>query len=475
MSVDFKVGIFLIGGIFLMLLLSTQVRDVSLFSDDGYEIRLKVHNVMGLEANSKVNANGLDIGYIKDMQLDHNMVLIKLYIFEQFKIPDDSVVKIKTKGMLSSLLVSIELGKSSNYLKDGDYLNNIQRYKDVNEAANKVYQAAEDFTNLISRIDNFMGDDAKDGFVKSIKNIEHITKTLNDFTIDQQKSINDFMIEATKMMHILKQTSKNFDGSMIKLTKQLESILKDIKKSTNKVDNVLDNITDVTNGVDNVLDNMTDVTNEVDNFVKTSKEPLQNSIKKVDTIATDVKKYLNDISKSKLEIALSSHYNLAYKDSKSIFSLMLQPNKDKMYLFDLVSANDYSYDDNTKTRHIPKQYDDSTYLISAQLGNRYNNLLLRAGLIENHGGAGIDYFLFNDKLRTSLEIFDFDAKNYYIKDPNPNLRATIRYTFWNYLDAYLSYNNSLNPTASSAILGLGFRYFDNDFKTVIGVLGSNGL
>jgi phospholipid/cholesterol/gamma-HCH transport system substrate-binding protein len=101
--------------------------------------------------------------------------------------------------------------------------------------------------------------------------------------------------------------------------------------------------------------------------------------------------------------------------------------------------------------------------------------LFRAGLIASSGGVGVDYFLLKDHLRTSIDLFDFSAKNYYIEGGNPNLRMTIRYTFLKYIDAYLSYNNALNSEASSASFGLGFRYFDKDFRTVIGVIGNGSI
>jgi phospholipid/cholesterol/gamma-HCH transport system substrate-binding protein len=447
LGTDLKVGMFLSVGILLMLLLSTQVRDVSLFSDDGYNVTILMDDVLGLELNSKVNANGLDVGYIEDMHIKDNKVIVVLYIYNQFKIPKDSLVRIKAKGMLSGLLVSIELGISDEVLEDGDSLSDVLRFKSMDEAADKVYDAANEFTNLIYRFQGFVGDDTQQSFQQSIKNIESMTKNLENFTASQQKSIDTFVNEATKMIVILKNASGGLDKSMVTLTKQLETILKDIKSSTK----------------------------QVDGFIKTSKTPIEESIKKVDSIIAEADTYMKDLSKTKLEVALSSHYNVAQNDTRSMFSLMLQPDKDKMYLFDLTSANDYSYDTKTKTRHIPKQYDDSNYLISAQLGNRSNNWLFRAGLIASSGGVGVDYFLLKDHLRTSIDLFDFSAKNYYIEGGNPNLRMTIRYTFLKYIDAYLSYNNALNSEASSASFGLGFRYFDKDFKTVIGVIGNGSI
>ncbi len=51
------------------------------------------------------------------------------------------------------------------------------------------------------------------------------------------------------------------------------------------------------------------------------------------------------------------------------------------------------------------------------------------GIIENSGGFGVDYFKFNDRLKFSADIYDFNAVND-IRGDNPNLTTTVRYQFF---------------------------------------------
>ena len=466
MSSEVRVGLFVSIGIAMLLFLSTQVRDVSLFSTNGYELKVELDDVLGIEVNSKISANGLNIGFIKSMSLKNSKVIVTLQIREDILLPNDSIIEIRQKNMLSGMLLVFKSGTSDiNYI-DGDYIDDVVRYYSMDESADKVYDAANEFTNLIYRLQGMFNSDTQLQVKDTLSNINSLAKNLNTFVITQEASLSSFVVEANKLMSTFNHTSQDLNDSLPRITKKIENILNDIKSTTTTIDRRLPSVFDK---VDNMGDN-------VNKFIETTSKPIENSLKTVDAVTIKLKDYVERVEKTRVEIGMNGQYFTSQGDSKSLFEMNLYPNNSKGYLFGLSARDDYSYDSLTNTRHIPKTYDDSGYKISAQLSNKiYKNTIFRAGLIESQGGIGIDYYNLGTKLKTSLDLYDFQSKNFYIKGGNPNLRVQLRYSILKYIDTYLGYENILNfSKAGSVTFGVGFRYDDEDFKTVIGVVGATG-
>jgi len=66
--------------------------------------------------------------------------------------------------------------------------------------------------------------------------------------------------------------------------------------------------------------------------------------------------------------------------------------------------------------------------LSLEVAKRFYDFTIRGGLIESKGGAGVDYELLDDKLKFSLEAWDFDRE----KD-KPHLKFSTTYFFYDNL------------------------------------------
>ena len=67
-------------------------------------------------------------------------------------------------------------------------------------------------------------------------------------------------------------------------------------------------------------------------------------------------------------------------------------------------------------------------VVSSQFGIRWGGVAPRVGLMESKVGAGVDYYAFGDRLKFSLDIFDFNRR------PRP------RFRFWTRFVAYQHFN-----------------------------------
>ena len=92
-------------------------------------------------------------------------------------------------------------------------------------------------------------------------------------------------------------------------------------------------------------------------------------------------------------------------------------------------------------------------------GKNFFNWTLRGGLIDNTGGVGVDYSLFNEKLKTSFEAFDFEKLQ---------LRASLNYKLFYGIYLTAGYNDMLNKRdAQSAFVGAGVFLTNDDLKLLL--------
>ena len=90
-------------------------------------------------------------------------------------------------------------------------------------------------------------------------------------------------------------------------------------------------------------------------------------------------------------------------------------------------------------------------LFSAQIAKRFDDLVLRGGVIESEGGVGIEYHLLNDRLKLFVEAFDFN------RERNPHLRAGGMLSIHEFFYLSAGYDNFISREGlSSPYVGVGF-------------------
>jgi phospholipid/cholesterol/gamma-HCH transport system substrate-binding protein len=159
---------------------------------------------------------------------------------------------------------------------------------------------------------------------------------------------------------------------------------------------------------------------------------------------------------------------------RSELNLRLQPKADKFFLIGVVddplgkrsdtskykTVNEDGHITTTETNTV--SYDLSDLTFNAQIGKRFWDLTLRAGIFSSTGGLGADYYMFDDRLRLTLEAYDWSSNN------NPRVRFAASYDFWKsfFLSAGVDNIVSDNGT-TSFFVGGGIYFSDDDIKFLL--------
>jgi len=134
---EFLVGIFIIAGILCLGYLSTKYAKMEVVGDDGYQLVAVFPNIGGLKNGALVEIAGVKIGRVRDISLDNYRARTVLTINSNVQIQDDSIARIKTKGLLGEKFVDIVPGGSDNILQKGDKIQETQPPVDIEELISK--------------------------------------------------------------------------------------------------------------------------------------------------------------------------------------------------------------------------------------------------------------------------------------------------------------------------------------------------
>lgn len=465
---DVKVGMFLFIGFVLLFILSTQVGSFKNLSKKGYELRAHLQNAAGLNENSKVKANGLEVGFIKSLSIDNEGVLAKLFIYQHVKIPVDSKIKPIQESLLGGRYLEITLGKATEYLKPGDTIAAAPELFSIQDASDAMTKAAIEFKGLVQEAREILTPQTRENLRLTFANLEEITAQLRKLTSLHllEDTINNFNHMAKNLSDVGEKFGKSADTINEKLPEiiaNLDRMVKDLKVAAAVMKTKVPHLAAKFNQIEE----------DLADIIEQNRKPINNTIVSADTFFSSgsetfqkVEELLDTIDKVKLEVAMHSEYMTGDEYAKGYLDLNYKPSDTKEYRFGVAGMDDYSRMDEQGHLIEPRKHESSKLLVSAQIAKRLDALVLRTGIIENTVGAGIDLYMLNDKLEASAEVFDFNAEND-IRGNSPHAKISARYNVLKHLDFYGGYDNFLNEKARNAFVGMGIRFYDEDLKKLI--------
>ena len=328
-----------------------------------------------------------------------------------------------------------------------------------------------------------MGKDIRETSQGFLTMSQDISKTSQGF-LSMSQDISQTARDYSSISHDISKTTKDFsrtaeDYSLVanNFNRDLPAIMAEIKSITeylNRIGATLDN------KLPTAMDNFVSLEDNLNKTIVSKDSSLNKALTSVDGFFADgtetmgkIDTYLDSMIKSELHVEMRSDevYD-AGGYSKSKINIALKPDQTRYYMLGLTSGPDFSADDSFEKGYKgDKIHESGDYLLSAQYGKRFDDMLFRVGLIEGQGGFGFDYYAKNDRLKFSANLYDFNAVND-IRGDNPNLSLTARYRFFKHINAYVGANNILNSEANSISFGLGVSFVDNDLKSLLGSAAS---
>ena len=492
MKTEAKIGLFITLSLFFLFGLLTQLSSFDNLFKKSYPILAQIGDGSGLKEKAKVKLKGVDIGYVEKVSLVNNEVQTQLMIDENIKIPDNSVLVVSQDSLLGGKFLDIKPGDSLHYIEKNQLLTKEEKVSSIADASTSADEAFKQISLLVKDMRNIFDSGGQEDIKQTLSNLREFSTLLASISTEDNKTIHDILTNTNvallnanetidkfgKMSSEISGTSKEFKNVALNINKDLPKIMARINSLTQQLNSVSKTLNQK---LPTAMDKFVHLEDNINSVVDDNKKSLASALTSVDGFFSNgtetiqkVDKYLDSMIKTELHVEMRT--DEVYDDggySKTKLNLALKPDPTRYYLLGVTSGPDFKENKQEERGFIGnKNHQSGKFLLSAQYGKRFDDLLFRVGIIESQGGAGVDYFALNDTLKWSTNVSDFNAVND-IRGTNPNLTSTIRYQFFKHINAYFSGNNLLNSGANSVSVGLGVSFVDNDLKNLLGTAAAS--
>ena len=453
MSKETKVGMFVVIGILMLFGLSSQVGSFQFGAKNGYPISVEILDANGIEVNAKVKSRGINIGTVDSFLLLNNIVKVNLLINKDIKIPINSIVLLKQESMLGVKYIEIEFSNAKDYLSINETLTISKSFASFDQTSDTINKAAITLDNFIKRLDLVVAKN-EENFTQLITNFRDVGAEFKSVGIEFNKMTKGINEKLPSILDKFEGTGREFEIASKTINKTLPNIMTKFEKLEDSIQIIMD-------------ENRANLKSAIKN-VDTAFASVDKASKKVETSFDKLDKYLSSTTQSKLGVEFKTQLMKNDYFYKTYFGVDYSPKPTVHYLVDIVSSDDYRDDGTgTNTPVATKIHEKGVTYISAQYAKDLGKVRVRAGLIENRGSIGIDYFMMKNNLKFSLEAYDFNAYND-VRGDNAHVNTQLEYTTRKHILLYIGGDNIANRDARSLYFGLGVRFEDDDLKYLIG-------
>ena len=485
MKTEAKVGLFITLSLFFLFGLLSQLSSFDTLFKKSYPLSAKINDGSGLKDKAKVKFKGVDIGYVEKVTLSGNDVMTQLMIDDGIKIPSDSILIISQDSLLGGKFLDIKPGTSSTMLEPNALLAKEEKVSSIADASTAADEAFQEITLMVHELRDIFNDGGKNDIKETLANLREFSSLLASISTEDNKTIHEILANANSSLSKFSSMNDEISTTSKEFTKVGKGINRDLPKIMARLKSITQYLDSVSATLDSklptALDKFVKLEDNLNSTIDGNKGKLSSALTSVDGFFSEstetmqkVDKYLDGMIKSELHVEMRS--DEVYDDggySRSHLNLTLKPDPSRYYILGVTTGPSFEADSKFARGYAGnKKHESGDFLLSAQYGKRFDDLLFRVGLIESQGGFGIDYFALNDTLKLSANVYDFNAVND-IRGENPNLTTTIRYQFLKHINAYVSANNIMNSGANSVSAGMGVSFVDNDLKNLLGTAAAS--
>jgi phospholipid/cholesterol/gamma-HCH transport system substrate-binding protein len=133
------VGFFLIIGFLAFGWLALQLGEISWLAEaKTYKINAEFNNISGVKVGADVQIAGVTVGKVRQLDLNkERRALIGMQIDRGVAIPVDSVVSVKSQGIIGDKYVQISLGGDEKLYKPGEIIVDTESAVDIESLISK--------------------------------------------------------------------------------------------------------------------------------------------------------------------------------------------------------------------------------------------------------------------------------------------------------------------------------------------------
>jgi len=185
-TTEIKVGLFVIGGLLLLISMTATVGKWSFRRDKGYLLSVKLDSAAGVLKDTPVKVLGVTKGRVESLGLEGNKALVTVRLPRDLILPEDSLVYVRSEGLLGERYLEVKPGSPDRpAVKDGGELLQGAPPADLDQLFAELSSVAAGIKNLTQIITQTGGDGTGEGQQKGglssiISNLEATSRSLKN-------------------------------------------------------------------------------------------------------------------------------------------------------------------------------------------------------------------------------------------------------------------------------------------------------
>jgi phospholipid/cholesterol/gamma-HCH transport system substrate-binding protein len=461
LSAEAKVGLLVIVGSVILLYMTFAVGKYEFGEKKGYTLEATFDSVAGIDIKAAVRMAGVKIGTVERVELAGDRARVILRIDEGVQIKRGAETMVKSLGLLGEKYIEFMPAKTerpqppkpgeSPYYRNGERVQVTVSPSDVDKLINQLSAISDDVKQITASLRQVLGTE------KGTKSMEDILGDLRQTTAN----IKDFS-----------QTLRSDGGELVVSLNELVASLNGVVgENRDNLRVTMENVKEASKNAEMAMVSLDNTVKKIDSGEGTIGKLVNNDsmYNSIDSAAKGITDYVSRIERMKTIVGFRNEY--MFPQSKTYATLELKPRPDKYYILELTSDpfGKFSRIEQSQTPPgttvVTETFEDK-FVFSLEYAKRWGNLALRIGLIESTGGAGADYYFWNDRIK-----FSVDSWNYNSREPGnekTHLKATANYGLGKTFYVNAGYDNFLNPQRKAPFVGVGLRFDDDDLKYLMG-------
>ncbi len=483
MTTELKVGIFALIVIGLLSLMTFWVGGLAWLKKPGYVLYVYFNNVSGLDTKSKILVAGVDAGYIEDITLVDGMAKLKLRINRNVVLYSDAQASISSMGLLGEKYLDIETGSKPPVLKDGQTITHVVASVSVDDLMRKLSDLSGSLTKVVGKVNEVLSPEQIQSLKTAINNVQKITGNVNTAVVEDNERIKTALDNVNSLITTVKGMARKNDKNITEMLANLRDLSQTLRQEApSLISNIRETSTQVKNlvkeskpGIESIINSTSQITAGLQQGKGTLGKLLTDKTlyNNLNSSVKGLKDTFGAINRFKVYLDFQGNYLTRGSGGEGQFLLTLQPKPDKYYIFGVVSNPIARIDKiqvfNPQTNEIDTTSENvhSDIEFLGQFARRFENSALRIGVTDNTFGVGADQFFLNDRLKLSIDAWDFSAKEAFAK--HAHLRLGGQYFLFKHIYLNAGWDNPLNAHWSGPYVGGGLRFEDEDLKYLFAV------
>ena len=455
LSAEAKVGLLVIVGSLVLLYMTFVVGKYEFGEKKGYALQAVFDSVAGLDTKAYVRMAGVKIGVVEKVELEDSRALVTLRIDPGVRILRSSEAMVKTMGLLGERYVEFVPSRTDesrkSYYEAGERVQATVSPSDVDKLINQLSSISDDVKQITASFRQVFGTE------RGEKSMEDILHDLRQTTANIKDFSGTLRSDGSELVTRLNELVASLNGVVGDNRDNLKVSMENIREASKSAELALASIENTTRKIERGEGTIGKLVN--DDSMYTS----------IDGAARGIGDYVSRVERLKTIVAFRGEY--MFPEAKSYATLELKPRPDTSYILEITSDPFGQFTRTVTTTTPPggpvvtETFEDKLQF-SIEYAKRWGNLALRLGLIESTGGVGADYYAFDDRLKFSIDSWNFSSKE--PDNENAHLKATASYSLGKVFFVNAGYDNPLNSKRAAPFAGIGLRFDDEDLKYLLG-------